>query len=398
MSAGATTASAASRRPFPAVALLLLLGAGPVAAQGINGTVTEADSRQPVSAALVQLLPDGTDSIMASTVTSEQGRFRFIGIGTERYRIRILRIGYRPWTSGPLAREAGRQSEIVFAIPAVPVVLTDITVEARSSCRSSPTDDDRLARVWDDARTALALLRTGTGEQLLEFRSTVVRRMVDPGGHLVSENSQLAFGRGVWPVASQPAESLATLGFVQPRDTVSGPVYFGPDVDVFFSEAFIGTHCFGLTRETDSSLVGLAFEPVRGRKVPDIEGVLWVSRDRNRLRRLEYHYTGLWQWVPKGSSGGELEFVFLKDGRPALTRWTIRAPVARIQDWPEGARVRDESTRPYFGPGKVVLHGYREETGTVLDIRVPKGGLLWAAPATDSATAPTVPSGGVQRP
>lgn len=397
------------RRGLPAFwrrcvrAALFLIGlVGPARlarAQGINGTVTEADSRHPVSAALVQLIPGESDSILASTATTESGRFRFLGIPVARYRIRILRIGFRPWTSEPLVREMGRASEVAFAIPAVPVVLSDITVEARTSCQSSPGDDDRLARVWDDARLALALLRTDNGVELLEFRSTLLRRMVDPGGHLVSEYRQLAFGRGSWPIASQPAESLARLGFVQARDTISGPVYFGPDVNVFFSEAFIGTHCFRLVKGDDSTLVGLGFEPAKGRKLPDIEGVLWVSRDRNRLQRLEYRYTSLWQWVPKGLAGGQLDFTFLPDGRPALTRWTIRAPVARIEDWPEGARVRDESTRPYFGPGKVALHGFREETGTVLDIRVPNGRVLYAPGGTpDTVAAPRIPSEGARRP
>lgn len=375
---------------------LLLGGAAPVMAQGINGTVTEVDSHHPVSAALVQLLPAETDSILVSTATTDQGRFRFLAIPVARYRVRILRIGFRPWTSEPLAREVNRATEVVFAIPAVPVVLSDITVEAKSACQSSPSDDDRLARVWDDARTALALLQTGSGPQGLEFRGALTRRMVDPQGHLVSENRDLLSSLGTWPISSQPAESLARLGFVQARDTMFGPVYYGPDVNVFFGDAFIRTHCFRLFRDKDTLLLGLGFEPVKGRNLPDIEGVLWVSRDRNRLKRLEYRYTGLWQWVPKGRSGGQLDFTFLDDGRPALTGWSIRAPVARIEDWPEGARVRDESTIPYFGHGKVVLHGFREETGLVQEIRIPNGGVLWQWPGMVEGRQ--IPSEGVQRP
>jgi carboxypeptidase family protein len=381
-----------------ALGALLLGAAGSAMAQGINGTVTEIDSQHPVSAALVQLLPAETDSILASTVTTDQGRFRFLGIPVARYRVRILRIGFRPWTSEPLVREMGRASEVGFTIPAVPVVLSDITVEAKSACQNSPDDDDRLARVWDDARTALALLQTGNGSQKLEFRGALIKRMVDPRGHLVSENKDFLSSLGTWPISSQPAESLARLGFVQARDTMFGPVYYGPDVDVFFGDAFIRTHCFRLYRDKDTLLLGLGFEPVKGRNLPDIEGVLWVSRDRNRLKRLEYRYTGLWQWVPRGRSGGQLDFTFLDDGRPALTGWSIRAPVARVEDWPEGARVRDESTIPYFGHGKVVLHGFREEAGTVTGIRAPDGAVLYLRPPTDSAGTTQIPSEGAQRP
>jgi hypothetical protein len=138
---------------------------------------------------------------------------------------------------------------------------------------------------------------------------------------------------------------------VQPRDLISGPVYFGPDVAVFFSDAFLQTHCFRLIPGPDRTLVGLGFEPVKTRKVVDIEGVLWLDREQNRLRRLEYRYTALWPWVPKGSTGGRLDFEFLAGGQPVLTGWSIRAPVARIEDWSEGTRVRD-GRRPVLPVGE----------------------------------------------
>jgi hypothetical protein len=256
-----------------------------------------------------------------------------------------------------------------------------------------------MALLWDEARTALGLLGAGNREEMLEFRSLLTKRMVDPGDHLVSENNLLAFGRGAWPIASQPPESLAQFGFVQPRDTISGPVYFGPDIAVFFSDAFLRTHCFRLIPGPDRTLIGLGFEPIKTRKVVDIEGVLWLDRGRNRLRRLEYRYTALWPWVPKGSAGGRLDFEFLAGGQPVLTGWSIRAPVARIEDWPEGTRVRDQTTLPFFGPGKVALHGFREEVGEVNDIRLADGQVVWSqTPAADSGNATSIPSEGVQRP
>lgn len=396
---GSAASRPACRSRTPALFLpLLLLAPAPAVAQSLAGIVVEGDSRQPVVAALVQRLAPRTDSIIASVVTNGQGRFGFARITPGQYRIRILRIGFKPWTSEPLAFEDGAAREELFAIPAVPVVLSEITVEAKSPCRGSPTEDRRMALLWDEARTALGLLGAGNGEAMLEFRSILTKRMVDPGNHLVSENSLSAFGRGAWPVASQPPESLARLGFVQPRDFISGPVYFGPDVAVYFSDAFLRTHCFRLVPAAMPDLVGLGFEPVKGRKVADIEGVLWLDRERNLLRRLEYRYTALWSWVPKGSAGGQLDFALLPTGQPVLTGWTIRAPVARLEDWPEGTRVRDESTRPFFGPGKVVLHGFREELGEVVDIRLRDGQVLWQRQSADSGGGTAIPSGGVQQP
>lgn len=389
------------RRARFLVPALLWAATTRAAAQSLAGLVVEQDSRQPVAAALVQLLPAERDSILKSLVTNPAGRFRIAPIAPGRYRLRMLRIGFRPWTSDPLSVEAGAAREETFAIPAVPVVLSEITVEGKNPCRGSPREDQRMALLWDEARTALGLLGAGGGEATLEFRSILTKRMVDPGDHLVSENSLSTFGRGAWPVASQAAESLALFGFVQPRDTVMGPVYFGPDVAVFFSDAFLRTHCFRLVppARTEPDLLGLGFEPVRTRKVVDIEGVLWLDRERNQLHRLEYRYTGLWQWVPRGSAGGRLDFGLLPTGQPVVTGWTIRAPVARIESWSEGTKVRDESTRPFFGPGKVVLHGFREELGEVYDIRLGDGQVLWRrVGSADGGGRTAIPSGGVQRP
>jgi hypothetical protein len=284
----------------------------------------------------------------------------------------------------------------VFAIPALPVVLAEISVESKSPCRDSPAEDRRMALLWDEARTALGLLGAGSTEPL-EFRSTISRRLLDPGNHLSSENSWSAFGRGAWPITSQAPESLALYGFVQARDSMAGPIYFGPDVAVFFSDGFLRTHCFRLVPADKGTigLVGLGFEPAKHRRVPDIEGVLWLDREGKGLRRLEYRYTRLWAWVPRGTSGGQLEFDRLPGGQPILIGWTIRAPVARIQPWPEGAFVRDETTRPFFGGGKVTLQGFREERGEVSDVRTTGGRVLWRqGTPPDSGGRPAVPSQG----
>jgi hypothetical protein len=176
-------------------------------------------------------------------------------------------------------------------------------------------------------------------------------------------------------------------------------VYYGPDVAVFFSDAFLRTHCFRLIPPPEDApdLLGLGFEPVKGRSVSDIEGVLWLDRARNGLVRLDYRYTGLWDWVPRGSAGGELRFGRLAAGQPVLTAWTIRAPVARVESWPEGARVREQGTRPFFGHGKVVLHGFREERGVVDDIRDAAGRIVWQKSLPDSSARGAIPSKGEHR-
>lgn len=357
---------------------MALLWAVPLQGQVLRGVVLEESSGHPIAGGLVQLLLPGSDSVVAAAATSERGSFAFRPVAAGRYRLRALRIGYQAWTSPPLTIEVGQVREDTLAIPAVPVVLEEITVEARSPCRASPSSDRRLALLWDEVRTALGVFGAASTDSL-EFRTEITRRFVDSIDRPSEEHQWNTVGTGRWPVTSQPPESLAALGYVVTRDTLEGPIYYGPDVAVFFSEAFLQTHCFRLVPppRKDRSLVGLGFEPVKGRPGTDIAGTLWLNQRSLELRSLEYHYTPLWDWVPQGSAGGALSFGRLASGEVVITGWAIRAPVARIDRTP-GARYRsDGKTRPYFGRGTVRLHGFREELGAVKEVRRADGRVLW---------------------
>lgn len=324
----------------------------------------------------------------ASAVTDDLGRFLFAEVPRGRYRVRVLRIGFRPWTADSLLTVADGSLPVSLTVPVIPVLLDEIAVEGSSACRATPEADRRVALLWDQARTALGLL--GGGRRDLDYHVSITRRRLDPAGRVNNYEVLPGVGQGAWPVTSQPAESLAQLGFVQPRDTLDGPVYFGPDVAVFFSDAFLRTHCFRLVAPgaTERWLIGVGFSPVRGRPVPDIEGTLWLDRRSGHLHRLEYQYTGLWHWVPAGAAGGSLDFSRLRGGVPIITGWTLKAPVARRLPW---RRSGDATGRRFFGQAEVMLGGYREEQAVVTEVRGTDGTVAWKRPATETppATHPT---------
>jgi hypothetical protein len=193
------------------------------------------------------------------------------------------------------------------------------------------------------------------------------------------QHSRTTIGAGRWPVTSQAPDSLATLGYIQPDDTLTGAIYFGPDAAVFFSDGFLRSHCFRLRPppKRDPGLLGLGFEPVKGRRVIDISGVLWLNRATGALVRLEYRYPAIWDWVPRDGAGGSLSFARLSSGQIVITGWKIRAPVAQVDRSVVGRAVPSGDTRRFFGLGTVRLHGYREEVGEVQEIRNPNGRLLW---------------------
>jgi hypothetical protein len=72
--------------------------------------------------------------------------------------------------------------------------------------------------------------------------------------------------------------------------------------------------------------VGLGFEPVKGRKVPEIKGTLWVDRASAELRTLTYEYVNVPSAVRAEGLGGRLEFQRLPGGSWIIRDWYIRMP------------------------------------------------------------------------
>jgi hypothetical protein len=338
--------------------ILLLFFSLPLRAQTVKGTLRDQTSHAPIADALVQLLGD-RDQVHARGTTSARGEYLLRGPRDGVYRIRVLRIGFRPWISDSVTLRSAEITLRVDEIDPGVVVLAELTVTAKSACRRSPAEDAKMEAVWQQARTTLALVEAG-GQDEIEFRVLTRDRTLDKFERQLQELTSHTYGRGAWPVKSLDAESLATNGFIQMRDTLEGPVYYGPDVAVFFSDAFLTSHCFRLLPgpKDESDLIGLGFEPLGGRKVADIQGVLWLHR-RDGLSRLEYGYTGMPPWVPKGTAGGVLRFDRLSVGRPIITGWSLQAPIA----WVDGKRMG--------------LHGYRQLVGEVEEVRQSSRELLW---------------------
>jgi len=101
---------------------------------------------------------------------------------------------------------------------------------------------------------------------------------------------------------------------------------------VLLSDAFLDTHCFNLRTDGEAApgLIGLAFEPVRGRPRPDIGGTLWLDPSTAQLERLDFTYRNL--NLPRtlitSGIGGSLEFEALPNGTWIVDSWRIRMPKA----------------------------------------------------------------------
>lgn len=336
--------------------------------QTIRGRLVDGESGLPVPNALV-ILQDTLDHQIARTSTLASGVFAFHSVGGETHRLKVLRIGYAPWQSRNIRLDQDEVFDVMIELPVERIVLTDdIVVRGTGACRSDQESGTATALLMEEARKAFALAHETLTGPRMRFRTSSYLRKLNPAGVVLEETTAANAPLHDWPIESAPVDSLAVWGFVRPpthlqRAAGLGPTYYGPDGAVLFSTWFLGSHCYGVTRNhEDSLLVGLHFRPVGGNKKPGIEGTLWIDEASLALDRLEYHYVNLPSWVPRASTGGRLEFSQLPVGGWVVRHWWIRAPV--------------EERR--LGPGTSRLAGFQESGGSVVEVVDRRGRhLLW---------------------
>lgn len=347
----------------------LLTAAAPLSGQSIQGVLVEQGTAEPVEGAVVVLLTEA-GSQAGGALTDAAGRFQLRAPAAGRYRLRADRIGYRSSISPWLELEAGQTREHRMEARSEAVQLDGITVQGRQRCQIRPREGLDAARVWEEARKALAAAALAQQAELFRFRVRLYAREVDPEtGRVRQETERARSGYFAQPFRSLSAERLAEGGFAE-RGADGGLTYYAPDAAVLLSDAFLETHCFRVAEHPDSAAwVGLAFEPVRGRRLPEIRGAFWLDRRSAELRSLDYHYTNLDLDVPREALGGRVEFAPLPGGAWVVRRWSIRMPVVGIRrsGWGGQRHARHE------------LMGVREEGGEVMEIHTARGELVSAA-------------------
>jgi len=134
-------------RPIALFAALLTLGitAAPDAiAQKatVEGRARAEEGGAPVQFALVRLVRIDSDALPSDTppqgITNAEGRYRFDGVAPGRYRVQLLRIGFRPVLSDPVQVAAGETVQLEMRRPGARV--SDRGLNAAPSASSSPRE------------------------------------------------------------------------------------------------------------------------------------------------------------------------------------------------------------------------------------------------------------------
>lgn len=347
------------RMPFATAIVVLCTLAPPLRAQSVYGVVRLAADSSPAAGALV-VLDDSSGTEQTRAFTGANGRFVLRTTRAGTYRLKVLRIGFRPWQSPPLALAEGKPREFSPLIPDVPVTLPSITVTGESRCGAPSQSGAFMATLWEQATTALSATAWAIEHHRFRFRATEFGRQLNAHGDEVSVEPSELVAYSAWPFEALSADSLVNGGFVQ--EAPGGPVYFAPDATVLFSAPFLNTHCFRV-RASDpdhAGEVGLAFRPVDARRPRDIEGTLWIDKATLVLRSLDFEYTSLGIDIRGATAGGSIDFERLPDGAWAIRRWQIRAPIA-------------EYSRGFYHPR---LGGYKVRGGEVIAIYTADGTLI----------------------
>jgi hypothetical protein len=372
-----------------AFVLLPLLGPAALHAQAVTGTVVEELGRTPVQGVFVRLL-DADGVQRGATLTDSVGAFTLRAPSAGAYTLRAERIGHASTTSEVLTLERGTVS-YTFVVPVEAVTLTDLSVTARSRCRPRPESTGETQRLWDEARKVLDVVDWGRGQGGFSFEIERFRQELDVKGLPPRGRARPVVDttRGRRPFDTPTAAELVEYGFIRPtHERTEEYTFFAPDSEILLSETFRMTHCFWVTRSNrreHSGLVGLAFEPLRTTRLPDIAGVLWLDERTAELRRLEYRYTTLPWGLTDGAAYGWIDFARIPNGAWIMQRWSIRIPRVQYTDM-KVAPTRQAS----FRDSHYMLVGYDEAGGEVKSLRTSSGAPIGLTGATPPRVAAPV--------
>ncbi len=359
-------------RVAPAILVLSILGASPLAGQTIRGTIVEQGSSRPVSGGFVVLL-DGQGMQQAATLSDDEGVFRLVAPGPGEYGLGVDRIGYLSVRTPLFALPAGRTIDYRLTVRVEPVELAGIDVQVDATCQVRPGDGLASARVWEEARKALNATAWTQRKGLLRYTVRSTERRLDPWTQRVEDErsgTRRGVSRGSPYVALDP-NRLAVGGFAHLDGETQ--VYYAPDATTLLSDWFLDNHCFHVVpaAEAEPGLIGLAFEPAAEENRIDVRGILWLDERTAELSRLDFRYTGLPASMGRVEAGGRVEFDQLPTGEWVVPRWLIRMPIVR---WPTSDLYSHLTMDP--SQRAPVLLAYEEDSGEVVEVIAVKPGDL----------------------
>ena len=368
------------RLTIATIALVVLQSAVASAVQGqvVRGRLVDDGDSAAIAGAMITLVGRDGRGVARMLTRSGTGVFELRVPAPGEYRLRAERIGYGTTHSAFFRISTRDTLTVQMAAPIEAISLAEISVSVRPQCHLRPEEGLAVARVWDEARKALAAASWTQERGLYRYEMLGIKRFLDQDGRRV-EAEDRAYGQALVPVpyVARSADSLVHGGFA--RFSAEASDFWGPDAGVLLSDPFLDTHCLRV-RSGAGGLVGLEFEPVPDRNVADIAGTMWLDAETAELQRVDYRYVNLPvpDWLMEASPGGTVSFRGLPDGTWIVTSWNIRMFTAGEAEHPltgqptatlEGVAITHGEVLRAHGDAGVVFEGHRGRrvAGTVVD-------------------------------
>jgi Carboxypeptidase regulatory-like domain len=312
------------------IGLLLAHTPGMLSAQkaSITGQVLDSDFAGPVQGVLVTLIGAAGNPVQ-SRLSNALGRYRFTDVDPGEYSVTANMIGYGTTTSRDFSLAPGKVHILDLTVEVTAIILGGLAVSGERRCGLDPNEGIILAQLWSEVREALQRASFTGGLPFVYETRSITRRMTrNASGVIDVESTPIIIASGV-PYVSLDPEVFRERGYAFRNDTTNLIDYYAPDADVLLSDAFTDTHCFQLERGEDEEdgLVGVKFEPLDGRDIPEIQGVAWVDPGTIKLRHVEFQFVNVLRGSRQKHLGGRMDFVELPSGLWIIEVWRLRVPV-----------------------------------------------------------------------
>jgi hypothetical protein len=292
----------------------------------IEGVARDERSGAPVPFALVRLVRADSSPVPSDSppqgITNATGQYRFADVTPGRYRVQVLRIGFRPVLSDPVQVVAGETVQLDLRVASQPLYYLLVLPEVAGTAEVCVTSKEllkhpQLQTLWQQARDG-ASVRT---ELMARFRYQVLSR---EESYELKADGPTAPGTLDQPYLSDPkwavknaarnrAERLSR-GYYAPNDGWRLP----NELDVLHDD-FLKTHCLYAAPVRGEGEVGVRFRPLRVRgNFLDVRGTIWLDLATFLARRLELEY------VDGEETRGTVRLDF---GDVAVAGGTLRMPV-----------------------------------------------------------------------
>jgi len=292
------------RRPIAVLAAFLILGMsarpGAIAQKATVEGRASAEGGAPVQFALVQLVHAESSPVPSENppqaITNADGRYRFEGVTPGRYRVQLLRVGFRPVLSEPVQVSASQTVQFEFRVASQPLLLPPVSVTVTADVcvpAKNLKEHPLLQTLWQQARDG-ASVRT---ELMARFRYHVLNHeesyeLRADGPTAPGTLDQPYVSDPKWAVrnAARNREQRLSRGYYGPSNDKGDGFHVPNELDVLH-EDFLKTHCFVAAPARGEGEVGLHFRPLGTRRnFLDILGTIWLDSATYLARRLELEY------------------------------------------------------------------------------------------------------------